>query len=324
MKLTELLMVTWCSIIVARSETVESDQETLLRRAAEQLERLEPYRRTDDRGGESDLSSFLETWRPMVDQNQLDGTRGDADQSISWEMLEAPVDQSEPDAAKRIDDDKKMIISVISDPRYAALMRDRIKRGFDVGSGSLLTSIAGGVLTGVASASSGSAAKASAGSSESAYKPVYGAPSVEHYSYEEKPFGPWEFKKAIFGTLFEALKAIGGGVLAIKGQLVKGGGYLLAGKGKVVSKAGDVITSFGKQLAASAIKSPEPYYGHPPVHIGHDPGYSGPPLPGSDEYSEAPNDFSHEAYSVPSDIYAFAYYPRPARYRYKWLYPYGR
>lgn len=72
----------------------------------------------------------------------------------------------------------------------------------------------------------------------------------------------------IFSTLFQALKAIGGGVLALKGQLVKGSGYLLAGKGKVVSKAGDVITSFGKSLAANAQSKPDPpetYYGHPPV-----------------------------------------------------------
>lgn len=59
-------------------------------------------------------------------------------------------------------------------------------------------------------------------------------------------------------------------MLALKGQLVKGGGYLLAGKGKVVSKAGDVITSYGKSLAASALTEPKPYppdtyYGHPPV-----------------------------------------------------------
>ena len=76
----------------------------------------------------------------------------------------------------------------------------------------------------------------------------------------------------IFSTLFQALKAIGGGVLALKGQLVKGGGYLLAGKGKVVSKAGDVITSFGKHLAANAQSKPYPpetFYDHPPVqHIG--------------------------------------------------------
>lgn len=176
-------MVTWCSIIVVQSETVESDQETLLKRAAEQLERLTPYRRTAENYEESDLSSLLDAWRSSVDQNQLDGTKSDADQTVSWEIPVALPEQTESDAAKRIDDKKMITISVISDPRYATLMRDRIKRGFDVGSASLLTSIAGGVLTGVASASSGSAAKASAGSSETAYKPVYGAPSSVEHAY---------------------------------------------------------------------------------------------------------------------------------------------
>jgi len=173
-------MITWCSIIVARSETTESDQETLLKKAAEQLERLAPYRRIADDRGESDLSSLLETWKSSMDQNQLDGTKDDADQNISWEIPEALLEQTEPDATKRVDDKKLITISVIADPKYTALMQDRIKRGYNVGSAGLLTSIAGGVLTGIASASSGSAAKASAGSSETAYKPVYSAPAVEH------------------------------------------------------------------------------------------------------------------------------------------------
>ncbi|XP_071637240.1 uncharacterized protein [Temnothorax longispinosus] len=301
MKLSEFLMVTWCSIIVARSEITESDQETLLKSAAEQLERLAPYRRTaEDR--ESEFLSLLETWKSSVDHNQLDGTKSDADQNVSWEMSEALPEQTEADATKRTDNDK-LIIDVIADPRYAALMQDRIKRGFDLGSAGLLTSIAGGVLSGVASASSGSAAKASAGSSESAYKPVYGAPTVEHhaYSYEEKPLSTWDFKKAIFSTLFQALKAISGGVLALKGQLVKGGGYLLSGKGKVVAKAGDAITSFGKHLVASTQSKPypEPYYGHPPVqHIGHEHSYSGAP---PSDFSEVPADFSaHGTYGLPA------------------------
>ncbi|XP_018312578.1 uncharacterized protein [Mycetomoellerius zeteki] len=306
MKLTEFLIVTWCSVTMARSKTVERNQEMLLKKAAEQLERLEPYRRATDNRDEFDLSNLPETWKPSVDQNQLDGIQGDVDQNVSWEMSEILPEQTEPDPLKRIDDKKLITISVITDPKYSELIQDRIKRGYDVGSTSLLTSIAGGLLTGIASASSGSAAKASAGSSEAAYKPVYGAPTVEHaYSYEEKPFGPWDFKKVIFSTLFQALKAIGGGVLALKGQLVKGGGYLLAGKGKVVSKAGDAITSFGKHLAANAQSKPYPpetYYDHPPVqHIEHNPSYPG-PLPNSDDFSEVPNDFSaHETYGVPSN-----------------------
>ncbi|EZA61478.1 hypothetical protein X777_07811 [Ooceraea biroi] len=77
-------------------------------------------------------------------------------------------------------------------------------------------------------------------------------------------------RKTIFGTLFQALKAIGGGVLALKGQLVKGSGYLLAAKSKVFGKTGDAITYYGKQLAASALtdtKPPPAYYPPPIQHI---------------------------------------------------------
>ncbi|XP_067207739.1 uncharacterized protein [Linepithema humile] len=310
MKLTELLIITWCSIIVARSEAVENEQETLLKKAAEQLERLAPFRRIAETPEESDVSKLLEAWKASVDQNNLDGKNDDS-QGVPWEVLEILPEQTEEqteeqtitDAAKRIDDEKMITIGVIADPKFAAMMQERVKRGYNAGSGSLLTSIAGGVLSGIASTSSGSAAQASVGSSQQ--KPVYGTPAEHTYSYEAKPFGPWDFKKAIFGTLFQALKAIGGGVIALKGQLVKGSSYLLAGKSKVFYKAGDVITSLGKKLAASAITEPKPYppdtyYDHPP-NIGHDSHYQG-PLPGSDDYSGAPNDYTvHKVYGLPTD-----------------------
>ncbi|XP_029169051.1 uncharacterized protein LOC114939007 [Nylanderia fulva] len=310
MKLREFLIVTWYLILVTRSETVKNDRESLLRKAAEQLERLAPYRReiVADNQGEVDLSNSPEIWRFPEDQNRLDEIKSDADQRGSPWLVISDILSAEQDATKKTDDEKLVTIDVIADPKYNAMMQERIKRGFDIGSAGLLTSIAGGLLSGVASASSSSAGKAIAGSSQSAFSaPVYGAPAVEHtYSYVEKPFGPWDFKKAIFGTLFQALKAIGGGVLALKGQLVKGGGYLLAGKSKVVTKAGDVITSFGKSLAASALVEPKPYppetyYDHPPVpNIGHDANYPG--STNSDDYSETHNDYSsHHIYGVPSD-----------------------
>lgn len=160
---------------MARSETVENEQETL-KKAAEQLERLALFRRTTETQEEPDISKLLEAWK-SVDQNHLDG-KNDAEQSVPWEVLEILPEQTKSDAAKRIDDENKMItIGVIADPKYAAMVQERIKRGYSAGSGSLLTSIAGGVLSGIASTSSGSAAQASAGSSQQ--KPVYGAP-VEH------------------------------------------------------------------------------------------------------------------------------------------------
>ncbi|XP_020286905.1 uncharacterized protein LOC109856258 isoform X2 [Pseudomyrmex gracilis] len=318
MKLTELLIVTWCSLIVARSETVETEQEELLRRAAQQLERLEAFRRPPEIQEKFDPTIFigelenpisqslLEIWKTPVDQNHLDETKSEAEQSTLWDELEPLPEETESDVTKQVLGNEKLTGVITGDPKYAAMMQERIKRGYNAGSASLLTGIAGGLISGVASASSASAAKASASSSETAYKPTYAEPpvhTVEHtYSYDEKPFGPWDFKKAIFSTLVQALKAIGGGVLALKGQLVKGSGYLLAGKGKVVSKAGDYITSFGKQLAASAVVEPKPYppetyYDHPSVQ-GHNSDYQGPP-PSSDDYSDYT---PHETYGgVPSD-----------------------
>ncbi|XP_019699486.2 uncharacterized protein LOC105188729 [Harpegnathos saltator] len=319
MKLTGFLIVTCCSIIAARPET--EDQE-LLKRASKQLERLTPYRRRNaDRDLALDLANLLETWGPPLGQDDGGGSNGgtsevdQADQGVvpAWEIVGIPLGRTEADeaAAKRADDEKRLTIDIVADPEYTAMMQERIKRGFNAGSASLITSIAGGVLSGIASASSGSAAKASSSSSSSSsqqdYKPAYGPPPPV-YSYEEKPFGAWDFKKTIFSTVFQALKAIGGGVLALKGQLVKGGGYLLAAKSKVISKTGDVITSFGKQLTSSVATYPASYppdtytyEQHPPVQdIEHDPNYQGPP-PSPDGYSEA-NDYPpHSAYSVPSD-----------------------
>lgn len=342
MKLTELLIITaGCSMILVRSEAVDVGQEALLKRAADQLDRLTPYRRTAEDRAE-DLANLLETWKPVADQNHLDGTgKSDADQNVPWEVLEVLPDRADADVdeAKQADDDGTITIGVIADPQYAAIMRDRIKRGwnhglFNPGSGSFLASVAGGVLSGVATASSSSAGKASASSSTPEQKPSYGVPSpAEHaYSYGVQTFGPWEFKKAIFGTLFQALKAIGGGVLALKGQLVKGSSYLLAAKSRAFAKTGDAITSFGKNLAASALADskpypPQTYYEHPPSqNIVHDPGYQGPP-PTPDDYSEANEYAPHETYGVPSDVvYTIAYYPYPMhhKYRYRLLRPYGR
>lgn len=179
-QLAGLLTVTaWCSIIMARSETADVDQEALLHRAADQLNRLMPFRKIAEDRPEINLENLLEIWKPVADQNHLDERKDDgADQGVPWEMLEVVPEQV--DTMKRIDDEGMIAIGVITDPQYAAMMQDRIKRGFTPGSAGLLTSIAGGVLSGVASASSSSAGKASASSSE--HKPIYGVPSapVEH------------------------------------------------------------------------------------------------------------------------------------------------
>lgn len=164
---------------MVQSETVENEQETLLKKAAEQLERLALFRRTAETQDEPDVSKLLETWKSSVDQNHLE-EKNDADQDVPWDVLEILPEQTESDAAKRIDDEKMITIGVIADPKYTEMMQERIKRGYNAGSASLLTSIAGGVLSGIASTSSGSAAQASVGSSQP--KPVYGAPAEHTYS----------------------------------------------------------------------------------------------------------------------------------------------
>lgn len=86
-------------------------------------------------------------------------------------------------------------------------------------------------------------------------------------------FDVWDFKKAIVSTLMQAVKAISGGVIALKGQLLKGSGYLVSSKGKIISKTGDVITTLGRNIAKSAVQprteSPHPtyLYDHPPPPI---------------------------------------------------------
>lgn len=80
----------------------------------------------------------------------------------------------------------------------------------------------------------------------------------------------WDFKKAIISTLMQAVKAISGGVIALKGQLLKGSGYLVSTKGKIIAKTGDAITTLGRNIAKSAVHPhPEPshpghLYDHPP------------------------------------------------------------
>lgn len=46
-------------------------------------------------------------------------------------------------------------------------------------------------------------------------------------------FDGWKLKKSIMSTLFEAVKAIAGGITAINGQLIKGSGYAISAGGKV-------------------------------------------------------------------------------------------
>ncbi|XP_034829642.1 uncharacterized protein [Maniola hyperantus] len=98
------------------------------------------------------------------------------------------------------------------------------------------------------------------------------------YSYEphSEKVDYWGLKKSILYTLFQAVKAITGGVTILKGQLIKGGGALAATLGKVISSKGDAVSNIGKKIVSSAALSPKKpistaVYGPPPTHIEYAP-----------------------------------------------------
>ncbi|XP_076753810.1 uncharacterized protein LOC143425145 isoform X2 [Xylocopa sonorina] len=185
------------------------------------------------------------------------------------------------------------------------------------GSGSLIGGIAKGIIGGLVSASSSaskgsssisasssqSSAQSSSSSSDYKKKPEYG----QVYSYGDQAFDVWDFKKAIISTLMQAVKAISGGVIALKGQLLKGSGYLVSTKGKIITKTGDAVTALGRNIAKSAVyrhsESPHPnyLYDHPPAG-GHEDTYEGPP-PSAGDYAEANEGYhGNSHYESSSDV----------------------
>lgn len=76
------------------------------------------------------------------------------------------------------------------------------------------------------------------------------------FQYKDKSFSLWSFKKMVFNALLQAIKAITGGVIALKGQIVKVKGHFVAAKGKLLETKGDAITEFGKHLATKALLTP--------------------------------------------------------------------
>nr|XP_033190694.1 uncharacterized protein LOC117157091 isoform X2 [Bombus vancouverensis nearcticus] len=184
------------------------------------------------------------------------------------------------------------------------------------GSGSLIGGIAKGIISGLVSASSsaskGSSSISAQSSQTSAHssssssddkpkpKPEYG----QVYSYNDKAFDMWDFKKAIITTLMQAVKAVSGGVIALKGQLLKGGAYLVAAKSKIITKTGDAITTLGRNIVKSAVHPPQPHpaylYDHPPEG-GHEESYDGPP-PSIEEYGEPHDEYQENGnYDSSSD-----------------------
>ncbi|XP_055608491.1 mucin-6 isoform X2 [Uranotaenia lowii] len=82
---------------------------------------------------------------------------------------------------------------------------------------------------------------------------------------EPHHFDGWGLKKSILNTLFQAVKAITGGVTVLKGQLIKGSGYAVSGIGKVIAAGGDAVSNVGKKITTSAHLVPHSSHSH--AHI---------------------------------------------------------
>lgn len=79
----------------------------------------------------------------------------------------------------------------------------------------------------------------------------YGPPTSHGNSFDGG-----DLKRNILNTLFQAVKAISGGIVGIKGQLIKGSGYLVSAKGKLIASSGDQVSGLGTKLTHSATLVP--------------------------------------------------------------------
>ncbi|XP_047526279.1 uncharacterized protein LOC125063739 isoform X1 [Pieris napi] len=128
------------------------------------------------------------------------------------------------------------------------------------------------------------------------------------YSYEphEEKYDYVGLKKSILYTLFQAVKAITGGVTILKGQLIKGGGALAATLGKVISGKGDAVSNFGRKIVASAaLSEKKPHstavYGPPPTsHLEYAPTVYGAPTAPAQYSHSAPTGYA--AHKYPSNL----------------------
>lgn len=132
------------------------------------------------------------------------------------------------------------------------------------------------------------------------------------YSYEahdDSKVDFWGLKKSILYTLFQAVKAITGGVTILKGQLIKGSGALATTLGKVIKVKGEAVSNFGKKIVtAAALTPPKKHsthaaaYGPPPViHHEYPPSAYGVPT-GSAHYSAASGPSGYSAHKYPAHL----------------------
>ncbi|KOB65116.1 hypothetical protein OBRU01_23202 [Operophtera brumata] len=134
----------------------------------------------------------------------------------------------------------------------------------------------------------------------------------EHTGYSYEPQGEkydyWGLKKSILYTLFQAVKAITGGVTILKGQLIKGGGALASTLGKVIAVKGDAVSNLGKKIVSSAAlshkKQHAPIYGPPPTsHIEYGPPPSAYGAPTAPAHYVAPSiPTGYAAHKYPSTL----------------------
>jgi hypothetical protein len=70
--------------------------------------------------------------------------------------------------------------------------------------------------------------------------------------------------------VFQAAKAITGGVIALKGQLIKANGHVVVAKGKLMQTKGEAISNFGKTIATHAFDTHhDSHIDEPPSAIGY-------------------------------------------------------
>ncbi|CAH1637302.1 unnamed protein product [Spodoptera littoralis] len=171
-------------------------------------------------------------------------------------------------------------------------------------------------LLGQASAFIASASSKSGGHGEESHGYNY-----EPHQEDEK-YDYWGLKKSILYTLFQAVKAITGGVTILKGQLIKGGGALAATLGKVISSKGDACdynpvcfkkkdlphTKFFSCVVATAV------YGPPPTaHLEYGPptAYGTPTAPAHFTAPSVPTGYA--AHKYPSQLDGYHDPPHPHR-----------
>ncbi|XP_011505467.1 PREDICTED: uncharacterized protein LOC105368204 [Ceratosolen solmsi marchali] len=296
-----------------------TNEATFSRVTAVQLQRLAPFRlffldKDTSRRTNKPLHQYLQI---PIDFNELIRIFNGSE-SYDRRVNSIKLSSQQIDALNRYTD------KLIQNERVQSYVQERIKRdGYDGsygtgggGSESFLSELAGQLVGGVVQLSSTASKGSSSFSGFKSPPPVYGAPV--YHSYSKDSFNIWDFKRAILNTLIQAVKAVGGGVLALKGQLIKGGGFLVSTKGRIISSAGEAISGLGKSLASSAIIQPLPHYPaygqtgnklETPQIIAHHEHYEGPP-PSPDEY--------HSSFGANSNtVYAYAYYPQYLHYDYR-------